>query len=99
METREFQVTRFDSDKDAEPWVNTFLVETRPGMSVLEGLYFIQNRLDGSLAFRSSCRAGVCGSCAMHINGLYRLACETQISHLEGPVKIRPLGHLKVIKD
>ncbi|MBM4388691.1 MAG: succinate dehydrogenase iron-sulfur subunit, partial [Deltaproteobacteria bacterium] len=53
----------------------------------------------GSLAFRSSCRAGVCGSCAMHINGKYGLACETQLLSLPDTAVVRPLAHLRIIKD
>jgi succinate dehydrogenase / fumarate reductase iron-sulfur subunit len=55
--------------------------------------------LDGSLAFRSSCRAAVCGSCAMHINGKYRLACNTQVKSLGNTVTIQPLSHLPILKD
>lgn len=94
-----FKVFRYDPKKDKCPHFESFNVETKPGMTVLEGLYYIREKLDGSLVFRSSCRAGVCGSCAMHINGCYRLACETQISNLTGSIKVRPLAHLPVIKD
>jgi succinate dehydrogenase / fumarate reductase iron-sulfur subunit len=99
MTTREFQVMRFDPETDSEPGFQSFSVEDKPGMTVLEGLFQIQQKLDGSLAFRSSCRAGICGSCAMHINGSYRLACETQVGRLGGAVRVRPLGHMKVLKD
>lgn len=100
METAQFKVFRFDPTVDKKFRFDTFKVELREGMTVLEGLFYIQENLDGSLAFRSSCRAGVCGSCAMHINGRYRLACETQIAHLKSSsVKIRPLAHLPVFKD
>ncbi|MBI4712481.1 MAG: 2Fe-2S iron-sulfur cluster binding domain-containing protein, partial [Planctomycetes bacterium] len=81
--------TRFDA----------FQVPEEKGMTVLDGLYYILENLDDSLAFRSSCRAAVCGSCAMHINGKYRLACNTLVSKLASPVVIRPLAHLTVIKD
>ncbi|MBI5043008.1 MAG: succinate dehydrogenase iron-sulfur subunit [Nitrospirae bacterium] len=63
-------------------------------------LFYIQKNLDSSLAFRFSCRGAVCGSCAMHINGKYRLACETQILELNAEtIIIQPLGHLPVLRD
>jgi len=69
-------------------------------MTVLEGLCYILENQDGSLAFRSSCRAAVCGSCAMHINGKYQLACNTLIENLKNQtVTIQPLAHLPVLKD
>jgi succinate dehydrogenase / fumarate reductase iron-sulfur subunit len=100
MDKRKFKIFRYDSSKDGSPKFESFEVPVDKGMTVLEGLIHIQNYLDGSVAFRSSCRAGVCGSCAMHINGKYRLACETQIYSLKSKtITIRPLAHLKIIKD
>lgn len=95
-----FKILRYDPKTDKKPHGEQFKVPTKSGMTVLDGLYYIQEHLDGSLAFRSSCRAGVCGSCAMHINGTYRLACETQISALNSAtIKVRPMAHLPVMKD
>lgn len=99
MSEVQFTVFRFDPTTDQRHRFETYTVPTKPGMTVLEGLYYIQEHLDGSLAFRSSCRAGVCGSCAMHINGTYRLACETQVKQLGSSVRVRPLAHLPVMKD
>lgn len=100
MDKRTFKIFRYDSSKEESPRFESFEVPVEKGMTVLDGLIYIQNNLDGSLAFRSSCRAGVCGSCAMHINGKYQLACETQIHSLRlKTVTIRPMAHLKVIKD
>ncbi|MFC2173478.1 succinate dehydrogenase/fumarate reductase iron-sulfur subunit [Acidobacteriota bacterium] len=95
-----FKIFRFDP-KDAQgPRFDTFDVPYTPGLTVLMGLIYIQEFLDGSLAFRSSCRAGVCGSCGMHINGQYRLACETQAKDfLGGKITIRPLSHLPIYRD
>ena len=59
----------------------------------------IKNELDSSLAFRRSCREGICGSCAMNINGSNTLACLAHIDHSPNAVKIRPLPHMYVIKD
>jgi len=100
MEKVTFKVYRFDPDKDSKPRFDSYEFPLKKGMTVLDGLLYIQGYLDGSLAFRSSCREGVCGSCGMHINGKYRLACETQIIHLKSStVTVRPLGHMPVIKD
>src|SRR5574341_1545195 len=87
-----FKVFRFDPDIDKEPYFQKFEVPfIRKDLTVLEGLYYIQQRLDNSLAFRSSCREAICGSCAMHINGKYRLACNTLVSKLKtNTVTIRP---------
>ncbi len=89
------------SDQDKKPYFQKFQVPfARKDLTVLEGLFYIQEKLDDSLAFRSSCRSAVCGSCAMHINGKYRLACNTLVSSLEtNKITIRPLGHLDIIKD
>jgi succinate dehydrogenase / fumarate reductase iron-sulfur subunit len=95
-----FKLFRFNPTVDKKHRFQEYEVPTKQGMTVLEGLFYIQQKLDGSIAFRSSCRAGICGSCAMHINGKYRLACETQILLLKSnTITIRPLAHLKVIKD
>lgn len=92
---------QINSDQDKKPYFQKFQVPfVRKDLTVLEGLYYIQEKLDDSLAFRSSCRSAVCGSCAMHINGKYRLACNTLVSSLSSnKITIRPLGHLNIIKD
>lgn len=100
METVTLKVFRYDPDADGAPRMDSFTVPVERGMTVLEALFYIQRKLDGSLAFRSSCRAGVCGSCAMHINGLYQLSCEVQISLLgTKEVTVLPLAHLEILRD
>jgi succinate dehydrogenase / fumarate reductase, iron-sulfur subunit len=96
-----FHIFRFDPVNDKEHHFQEFKVPfTREDQTVLEALFYIQQRLDDSLAFRSSCRAGICGSCAMHINGKYRLACNTLVSRLKSNiVTVRPLAHMPVYKD
>jgi succinate dehydrogenase / fumarate reductase iron-sulfur subunit len=95
-----FKVFRFDPAKDKASRFDTFEVPAEKGLTVLESLYYIMENHDGSLAFRSSCRAAVCGSCAMHINGKYRLACNTQVETLKSDtVTVQPLAHLPVLKD
>jgi succinate dehydrogenase / fumarate reductase iron-sulfur subunit len=96
----EFKIFRFDPEKDRSPRFDRYQVPAEKGMTVLEGLWYILDNLDGSLSFRSSCRAAVCGSCTMHINDKYRLACNTQIETFKsGTVVIQPLAHLPVLKD
>lgn len=100
MIVKTFKVFRFDPDKDKKPYFDIFNVPVKRGTTVIEGLFYIQQNIDPSLAFRFSCRGAVCGSCAMHINGKYRLACETQVLNLKkDTLIIQPLGHLPVIRD
>jgi len=99
-ETVKLSIFRFDPDSGKKPRFDDFDVPLTPGMTILDALFHIQGYIDPSLCFRVSCRAGVCGSCAMHIDGRYRLACETQASIALGSrVTIRPLGHLPILRD
>ena len=69
-------------------------------MTVLDGLFRIQSETDSSLAFRCACRVGMCGTCAMYINRVPRLACKTRISMLDSAVvTVAPLPNLPVIQD
>jgi succinate dehydrogenase / fumarate reductase iron-sulfur subunit len=95
----EFRILRYDPDKGQEPHFQTFTFDSPKGMTVLEGLIHIFENMDSTLAHRSMCRGAVCGSCAMHINGVYDLACRTQIDKLGGKVTLRPLSHMPIIKD
>lgn len=99
MSTTTFKIFRYDPDDGRDPHFQSFEVETPKGMTVLEALYWIMENKDPSFAFRSSCREANCGSCAMHINGSYGLACRTQVDTLKPPIVIRPLAHLQVLKD
>jgi len=94
------KVFRFDPEKDKTSRYDTFQVPVKPGMSVLETLFEVLDKQDSSLAFRYACRGAVCGSCAMYINGSYRLACETQLSMIgTTEITVGPLPHLPVIRD
>ena len=66
---------------------------------VLDALIWIKNVIDPTLTFRRSCREGICGSCAMNINGVNRLACTTAMADLPAEVRIYPLPHMPVVKD
>ena len=80
-------------------WHDTFEVDETPGMTVLEALFHVQERMDGSLCFRYSCRGAVCGSCSMLINNVPGLACRTQVSSFEDEILIEPLPNFNVIRD
>ena len=95
----EFNIFRYDPDKGGEPKFKQYKFEEEKGMTVLEGLIYLSENIDPSLAYRASCREAVCGSCAMHINDMYRLACKTQISVLGDKITLRPLSHLPILKD
>src|SRR6516165_3901018 len=69
------------------------------GPMVLDALIKIKNEIDTTLTFRRSCREGICGSCAMNIDGANTLACVKAIEDIKGPVRIYPLPHLPVVKD
>ena len=66
---------------------------------VLDALIHIKDEVDSTLTFRRSCREGICGSCAMNINGINTLACTQAVSDLRGDVAVYPLPHLPVVKD
>jgi succinate dehydrogenase / fumarate reductase iron-sulfur subunit len=95
-----FVVRRFDPQKDARPRWEEHRLAATPGMTVLEALWLIKETAAPGLAWRASCRMGVCGSCGMMINGRPRLACNTQIAELEEPrVVLAPLPNFPVIRD
>jgi succinate dehydrogenase / fumarate reductase iron-sulfur subunit len=102
MPEARFRVRRCDPAQDGagEGRYDEFVVLYETSLTVLQGLFAIQERQDASLAFRYCCRAAVCGSCAMYINGRYRLACQTNIRHLrQGPITVDPLPHLPIVRD
>ncbi len=97
---REFKVYRYDPDGEGNPRLDTYQVDMGScGPMVLDALIKIKNEADATLTFRRSCREGVCGSCAMNIDGTNTLACTKYISDVKGAVKIYPLPHMPVIKD
>jgi len=97
--TVHLRIQRFDPKTDTNPHYDTFEVQLKPRMTVLDALFQVLEKQDRLLAFRYSCRSSICGSCAMFINGRQRLACKTQISTLGNMVTIAPLPHLPVIRD
>jgi len=97
---RRYQVYRWDPDTGENPSVDTYEVDMDScGPMVLDGLIKIKNEIDPTLTFRRSCREGVCGSCAMNIDGTNTLACTKDMGDIKGDVKVYPLPHMEVVKD
>ena len=95
-----FKIYRWDADSGDNPRVDTFEVDLdNCGPMVLDALIKIKNEIDSTVTFRRSCREGVCGSCAMNIDGTNTLACTKYISDVGGAIKIYPLPHMPVVKD
>jgi succinate dehydrogenase / fumarate reductase iron-sulfur subunit len=96
-----FRVKRFDPDGgERKRYTQEYKIEVMKGQSVLDCLNEIRWKQDGSLTFRRSCKSGICGSCAMTINGVNRLACETQVLALgSSTITVEPLKGFAVIKD
>lgn len=97
---RTLRVYRYDPDEGANPRMDSYAVDLdHCGPMVLDALIKIKNEIDPTLTFRRSCREGICGSCAMNIDGTNTLACTKPLADVKGDVKIYPLPHLPVIKD
>ena len=97
---RAFRIYRHDPEDQANPRVDTFEVDLAEcGPMVLDALIKLKGEQDGTLTFRRSCREGICGSCAMNIDGRNTLACTQAIADIDGPVAIYPLPHMAVIRD
>ena len=97
---KNFKVYRWNPDDGQNPRVDTYEVDVgNCGPMVLDALVKIKNEMDPTLTFRRSCREGVCGSCAMNIDGTNTLACTKATEDVGGDVKVYPLPHLPVIKD
>jgi succinate dehydrogenase / fumarate reductase iron-sulfur subunit len=97
---RRFRVYRWDPDTPAPPRVDAYDLDLdRCGPMVLDALIKIKNEVDSTLTFRRSCREGICGSCAMNIDGVNTLACTQPIDAIRGELRIFPLPHLAVVKD
>jgi succinate dehydrogenase / fumarate reductase iron-sulfur subunit len=98
--TKTFKIYRYDPDSGANPHVDTYEVDLDScGPMVLDAIIKIKNEIDPTLTFRRSCREGICGSCAMNIDGTNTLACTMAIADIEGEVKLYPLPHTPVVKD
>ena len=98
---KKIKVYRWSPDSGENPRTDTYEIDLdNCGPMVLDALIKIKNEIDTTLTFRRSCREGICGSCAMNINGTNTLACTTAMSSLKGDeIRIYPLPHMEVIKD
>jgi len=97
---RTFRIYRYDPDVNENPRVDSYEVDMAScGPMILDALIKIKSEIDPTLTFRRSCREGICGSCAMNIDGTNTLACTKACSDVKGDVKIYPLPHMPVIKD
>ncbi|MEO6608075.1 MAG: succinate dehydrogenase iron-sulfur subunit, partial [Aestuariivirga sp.] len=97
---RGFKIYRWNPDDGKNPQVDTYHVNMDEcGPMVLDALIKIKNEQDPTLTFRRSCREGICGSCAMNIDGANTLACLKSCEDVKGDVRIYPLPHMPVVKD
>ena len=97
---RVINVYRWSGDENIPPQIDRFEIDVKKaGTMVLDILNQIKSELDPSLTFRKSCREGVCGSCAMNIDGVNTLACQKNTEECSDVINIYPLPHMKVIKD
>ncbi|GAN79276.1 succinate dehydrogenase iron-sulfur subunit [Acidocella aminolytica] len=97
---KSFKVYRWNPDDGKNPVMDTYEIDLdKCGPMVLDAIIKIKNEIDSSLTFRRSCREGICGSCAMNIDGTNTLACLKPIAEVKGDVKINPLPHMPVVKD
>jgi fumarate reductase iron-sulfur subunit len=98
--TIQIEVLRYNPEKDAAPHFQSFQVPFTDDTSVLQGLLYIKDHLDGSLTFRWSCRMAICGSCGKMVNGKPELSCHTFLrDYYPGPLRIEPLSHFPVVRD
>ena len=95
-----FQIYRWDPDTGDNPRTDNYVIDLdKCGPMVLDAMLYIKNEIDPTLTFRRSCREGICGSCAMNIDGTNTLACIKATRAVNGTVKIYPLPHMPVLKD
>src|SRR3954468_9701356 len=98
------KIRRYDPESGQPAYWADYDVDLPPERSVLDGILQVKDREDASLAIRCSCRAAICGSCGVRINGGTALAGNTRISDAEerapnGAITVEPMGNMPVIKD
>jgi len=100
VSAKKVKIYRYDPDSGENPRLDTYEIDrSKCGPMVLDALIKIKNEVDSTLTFRRSCREGICGSCAMNIDGTNTLACTKSMDDICGDIKIYPLPHMEVIKD
>ena len=94
------QVARYRPEQESEATYDEFDVPCPKDWVILDGLNHIKDQLDGTLAYRWSCRMGICGSCGMTVNGEPKLTCATFLhEYAPGPIRVEPLRNFPVIRD
>src|ERR1700692_4666113 len=97
---REYRVYRWDREDGRNPRADTYYADAADcGPMVLDALFWIKNNVDSTLTFRRSCREGICGSCAMNMDGTNWLASPRFLLNLDTPATIYPLANMRIIKD
>jgi len=97
---RTFYIYRWSAESGKNPHMDEFTIDIKEsGPMILDALLYIKNKIDSTLTFRRSCREGVCGSCAMNIDGMNTLACIKHVDDISGSIRITPLPHMEVMKD
>jgi len=104
MATYTLKLRRYLPETGAPPFWQEFGVELEPHRSVLEGILQARDRVDGSIGIRCSCKAAICGSCGVRINGRPGLACHTHLdaaatASKDGAIVVEPMGNMPVLKD
>jgi len=95
-----FKVQRYNPEQDGILHLQEFTIPATPGTTVLDGLIYIKENLDSTLAFRTSCRMGICGACGVLVNNYPHLSCHTQIEEYNSDtLTVKPLPNLPIIKD
>src|SRR3954453_23084044 len=93
------KIRRYNPETDDEPHWERYEVPVEPGDRLLDALHQVKWQMDGSLTFRRSCAHGVCGSDAMRVNGVTRLACKILVKDLGKEILVEPIKGLPVEKD
>lgn len=98
--SKRLRVYRWDPERNENPRLDSYEIDLdQCGPMVLDALLHIKNDIDPTLTFRRSCREGICGSCAMNIDGVNTLACTRDIAGIKKDVRVYPLPHTPVLKD
>jgi fumarate reductase iron-sulfur subunit len=96
----EIEVLRYRPEQDSAPVLQSYTVPFTDDMSVLQGLQYIKDYLDGTLSFRWSCRMAICGSCGMMIEGVPKMSCKTFLrEYYPGKVRVEALAHFPIERD
>ena len=98
------RIRRFDPESGEAPYWDEHTIQLEPHRSVLEGILQAKGRFDGSIGIRCSCKAAICGSCGVRVNGQPGLACHTHLDKAEktakdGVIEVEPMGNMPIIKD